>query len=77
MDSISLEPMSISKIRFNRQLSELDYNECKSSFLVKTSQIHNRPFFWGKILTKRKRSLELSVMVDSGGLSSVGKIYRV
>jgi hypothetical protein len=47
VDSISAVPMSISKIMFNRQLSELEYDECKSSHQVLSSSLSNCPLFEG------------------------------
>jgi hypothetical protein len=46
VDAIVGKPMSISELLFDRQLSGFVFeDECKSSHFVKTSCIHNPPFF--------------------------------
>jgi hypothetical protein len=70
VDSISLEPMSIGNILYSRQISELEYDKCKSSFLVQSCLANNQPLFQGKMEVPGKDFLDLSVFLDSGSSSS-------
>jgi hypothetical protein len=70
IESILGDSMSIVEMMFNAWLSELELDECKSSRIVKTSAINNRPFFHGTFVASKVKLLDLSVLVDSGASTS-------
>ena len=70
IDSISLKPISIAEILYNHQLSKLEYDECKSSFLVKSCLLNSRSFFTGRLFGSSKELLDISILVDSGASPS-------
>jgi hypothetical protein len=70
VDNVSEEPMSISEILFNHQISELmsgdESDDCKSPHFVQTLPSSNNPIFMGQLVYGRSSLLDLLVLVDSG-----------
>jgi hypothetical protein len=70
VDSIDLEPMTLSEILFAQGISQLEDEDCKSSLMVKSCLLNERPFFEGRLRLRGGELLPFQVLVDSGSSSS-------